>query len=325
MKWKQRLLMPIRYLAWRTGMTVPPVPPDRIYLETTNRCNLKCPQCPTGLNITGRAKGDMDEGLFRTIVDEMGPLAETAVLHVWGEPLLNPHLESMISYAARKDLKTEISTNATLLDETRARSLLATGLSRIYLCIDGLDEATYNKVRVGGDFTTVRNNIQGFVHRNREAGGAVDVQVQLIDIDMTRDQVQAFRQEWSRPGVNAVHIKTFDSWGGQVEDINALNEGAKRPEPDLQRYPCPNLWYHAHIFYDGTLVCCDRDFEIAHPLGNVAEGVMRTWRGDEMKSLRRAHIKGEIDVDPCKACKEWKWWKPRFLSSWGNAPQEGAA
>ena len=54
---KRHLRLPIRYLGWKLGQAMPWMPPDRIYMETTNRCNLKCPQCPTGLDITNRPKG----------------------------------------------------------------------------------------------------------------------------------------------------------------------------------------------------------------------------------------------------------------------------
>ena len=315
------LLLP-RYLEWRLHRIKPVIPPDRVYIETTNRCNLECPQCPTGLNITGREKGEMDEGLFRSIIEEVGPWADTAVLHIWGEPLLNPKLETMIALAARRGVKPEISTNAMLLDEARARSILRSGLHRIYLCIDGVDETTYNQIRVGGDFAVVKRNIERFLDLNHEAGCKVAARVQLIDIDLTRGQGDAFRRIWTRPGVEGVNIKAFDSWGGRVESINALNQRGTACTLPEQRYPCPNLWYHAHIFCDGTLVCCDRDFDKSNPLGHVGEGVLRAWRGEKMRALRRAHVSSKIDVDPCSACKEWAWWKPGLFTSWGNAPRE---
>ncbi len=245
-----------------------------------------------------------------------------AVLHIWGEPLLNDRLETLIAYAAKSGLKPEISTNAMLLDEQRARSLLASGLSRIYLCIDGVDEATYRQIRVGGDFERVKRNIERFIRLNHEGGEPVAVEVQLIEIDLTRDQIGSFRRLWTKPGVEGVNIKAFDSWGGSVGSISAVTlRGGSRPVSS-PRYPCPNLWYHAHIFCDGTLVCCDRDFKKGCALGNVKDGVLRVWRGKKMRALRRAHVGNRIDSVPCKDCTEWAWWRPGLLSSWGNAPRD---
>ena len=130
-----------------------------------------------------------------------------------------------------------------------------------------------------------------------------------------------FRKEWNRPGVEGVNVKAFDSWGGRVESINALNRGDEAPRLPPRRYPCPNLWYHAHIFCDGTLVCCDRDFDLSNPLGNVNKGVLKAWRGEIMSSLRASHAADQIETVPCKDCQEWAWWKPGLFSSWGNAPK----
>ncbi len=322
MNLKNLFTMPRRYLAWKRGTPVPSLPPDRVYIETTNRCNLECPQCPTGLGITKRPKEDMDTGLFRKIVNETASFAETAVLHIWGEPLLNRNLESMIAYAAERGLNTEISSNAMLLDEDRAKMIIETGLSRIYLCIDGVDESTYSRIRVGGDFEKVKRNILGFTRLNMESGCPVAVRVQIIDVDLTRSQTDRFRMEWNRPGIEGVNIKTFDSWGGRVESINEMNRQGTSLAVPAKRYPCPNLWYHAHVFCDGSLVCCDRDFDLSNPLGNVSDGVMRTWRDRKMNDLRAAHASGEIETVPCKNCREWAWWKPGVFSSWGNAPKE---
>jgi len=319
---KNHLQMLRRYLAWRRGQASPNIPPDRIYIETTNRCNLKCPQCPTGLDITNRPKGDIDPKLLQNIVDEISPWSKTAILHIWGEPLLNENLESMISYTARRGMKTEISSNAMLLDESRARSILRSGLSRIYLCIDGVDEQAYSKIRVGGDFNIVKANIERMISLNLEQNRPLEIMVQLINIDITRGQIDEFRRIWTRPGVTGVNIKAFDSWGNRVDSINDMNRSGENTKTPIKRYQCPNLWYHAHIFYDGTLVCCDRDFDLSNPLGNVAGGVLKIWRGEKIKALRRAHMSGEINSSPCKDCKEWAWWKPGLFSSWGNAPKD---
>ena len=127
---------------------------------------------------------------------------------------------------------------------------------------------------------------------------------------------------WSVPGVDQINVKPFDSWGDQLEDINACAPGRNRN--CRQRYPCPNLWYHTHIYWDGRWSCCDRDFNLAYDLGNVrsSDGVVRVlenWNGPKMQELRRRHVRGEYDsVTPCNTCTEWAWWKPSPFKSQGN-------
>jgi hypothetical protein len=147
--------------------------------------------------------------------------------------------------------------------------------------------------------------------------------VQIIDIKPTAAEIERFTDLWRLPGVDRVHVKAFDSWGGQVDQINELRtNGEVVGSLTDKRYHCPNLWYHVHIYWDGTLVCCDRDFDALYPLGNVKDGVMRAWNGPKMVELRRKHLQGDVaDVPSCSGCTEWSWWKPTPSSSHGNAPQ----
>ena len=114
------------------------------------------------------------------------------------------------------------------------------------------------------------------------------VKLQIIEIAPTHDEIAEFRRQWAARGVDHINVKAFDSWGGQIEEVSQLRPG-ERAMP-ARRFPCPNLWYHVHIYWDGTLVCCDRDFDARCPLGNVADGVMKAWRGPAMTRLRLKHL-----------------------------------
>src|SRR5262249_53964647 len=80
------LNMPVKYATYATSRSAGPIYPDRIYVESTNHCNLKCIMCPTGLGVIRRPKGYMAMDLYRRVIDEIGPLVGSAVLHSWGEP-----------------------------------------------------------------------------------------------------------------------------------------------------------------------------------------------------------------------------------------------
>jgi len=321
-RYRRRAASIAKWLSYTSGRTRLWTHPDRMYLESTNICNLRCVMCPNGLGLLTRAKGFMDYDLFTAIIDEMAPHVRTTTLHIWGEPLLHPRIYDMMAYCRSKGLHSEISTNATLLSEESSRSILDAGLGAIYLCLDGATRETYERVRRRADFEETRDNILRFVEMKNERGGGPRVSVQIINIKPTAAEIEQFKKQWALPGVDRVHIKAFDSWGDQVEQITELRAdeaGLVLPE---KRFACPNLWYHVHIYWDGTLVCCDRDYNALNPLGNVKDGVMRTWNGPKMVELRRRHLEGRLDdVPSCGKCVEWAWWRPTPTSSHGNAPQ----
>jgi hypothetical protein len=70
---RARANLPVKWAAYEAGLTRGPFFPDRLYVESTNYCNLKCIMCPTGLGDIRRPKGYMDTGLFQRIVDEVAP------------------------------------------------------------------------------------------------------------------------------------------------------------------------------------------------------------------------------------------------------------
>ena len=312
----------VKWLSYVSGRTTLSTYPDRMYLESTNVCNLQCVMCPTGLGMLTRAKGFMDYDLFTRIIDEMAPHVKTTTLHIWGEPLLHPRIYDMIAYCRRQGLHSEISTNATLLSADNSRKLLDAGLGAIYLCLDGATKETYERVRRRADFEQTQENIRCFAQMKTERGDGPRVSVQIINIKPTADEIEEFRRAWSIPGVDRVHVKAFDSWGAQIAEINDLRSNSNGVALPPQRYHCPNLWYHVHIYWDGTLVCCDRDFNALYPLGTVRDGVMKAWNGPKMVELRRKHLQGRLDgVPSCCNCVEWAWWKPTPFSSHGNAPR----
>ncbi len=324
-RWKRNsLLRPVKWLAYDTGQTRLVPPPDRLYIESTNICNLSCIMCPTGRGEQVRTKGFMDFDLFKSIVDEMAPWVQATTLHIWGEPLLHPRLFDMIAYCHRKGLRSEISTNASLLNEERARAILDAGLGAIYLCLDGMRPETYEQIRVNADYERTNGNIRRFIEL-KQAGGYRDpfVNLQIIEMEKTVGEIDEFIKEWRLPGVDRINVKPFDSWGGQIEDINKLEAGADALP--VKRFACPNLWYHTHIYWDGSIAKCDRDFNLTHDLGNVrnADGsvhVLENWNGPKMQQLRRQHVQNDLkNVSPCSTCTEWSWWKPTLFRSWGNS------
>ena len=324
--YRLQALQPIRWLAYETGQTKYVPPPDRMYIESTNICNLNCIMCPTGLKQIVRPKGYMDFDVFKQIVDEMAPWVRATTLHIWGEPLLHPRIFEMVEYCRKKGLRSEISTNATLLTEEKSKRLLDAGLDAIYLSIDGLRPETYENIRVRADFERTNANIRRFVELKVEGNYATYVNIQIIKMKQTLDEIHDFVREWSIPGVDRINVKAFDTWAGQIDEIAQLSPNGEKRLP--KRWACPNLWYHVHIYWDGSIAMCDRDFNLAFPLGNVIDEdgkvrVMKNWNGPLMQELRRRHLENDLDdVVPCNTCTEWAWWKPAPFFAQGNRPAE---
>ena len=63
--------------------------PISIAIEPTTSCNLRCPECPSGLRSFSRPTGMLDENFFQKTIDELHKEIFYLTFYFKGEPYLN--------------------------------------------------------------------------------------------------------------------------------------------------------------------------------------------------------------------------------------------
>ena len=87
----------------------------KIYIETTNLCNLNCDFC-----IKNRRKKEiMTIQNFKIILSKIKNYTNYIYLHILGEPLLNPKLNEFILLASNEGFNINITTNGYLIDKIK--------------------------------------------------------------------------------------------------------------------------------------------------------------------------------------------------------------
>jgi hypothetical protein len=76
--------------------------PFTISIEPTTACNLRCPECPSGLRAFSRPTGNLKEDFFRSTIDEIHKELMYLIFYFQGEPYINPKFLDMVSYAHQK-------------------------------------------------------------------------------------------------------------------------------------------------------------------------------------------------------------------------------
>src|SRR6201985_735593 len=102
--------------------------PVSISFEPTTSCNLRCPECPSGLRSFTRPRGMLQDDLFKKTIDELHKTLWYLVFYFQGEPYLNPSFLELVKYASSKKIYTATSTNAHYLTEENARKTVESGL-----------------------------------------------------------------------------------------------------------------------------------------------------------------------------------------------------
>src|SRR5450631_3283506 len=115
------------YISKWTKMPVQWGFPVSISFEPTTSCNLRCPECPSGLRAFTRPTGMLEQSFFRQTVDEVYKDILYLIFYFQGEPFLNKNFLDMVQYASAKGIYTATSTNAHYLNDDVAKRTVESG------------------------------------------------------------------------------------------------------------------------------------------------------------------------------------------------------
>lgn len=278
--------------------------PKVVLIDTISYCDLRCTMC--GHKDMKRKKGKMDMGLFKKIIDEIAETDKNT--RVWlvffGEALIlkKTNLFPMISYAKSKGLTDVVlNSNANLLDEVTAYKLIESGLNAIYIGIDAFSEEVYSKVRVGGDYNTVVNNVKNLLKlKQKHNSQTPEVFTQFVVMEENEHEVEEFIEFWNKQGA-IVKIRPKVSWAGL---INASNLVISQEE----RWPCYWAMQTMSITDDGKVVLCAVDVDARFVAGDInMESLHSVWNG-KLKELRTLQDNKRFNdlPFPCNGCMDWQ-------------------
>lgn len=196
--------------------------PHLLHVGVTTVCNLKCPACPTGSDTLGRPYEHLDYDTYARVIDEMRSHLMLTLFWDWGEPLLHPRITDMVAHAGKSGIKTLISTNGTVrVNPKFMGELVESGLTLICVCVDGADQETFEKYRVGGKLADVLKTIELL----REAKDRLGVQHPVINFRVlaTRDtvpQIPRLLQMAKDAGADLFTLKDFRPFDYRGHDVS---------------------------------------------------------------------------------------------------------
>ena len=135
--------------------------PQNLYLEVTNRCDLKCKAC---ILYKGSWESPRDITLDELIrITDQLPELEQIALHGIGEPLLNKDLPAMIRHLKNRNVFVRFNSNGILLDERQQNDLIAAGLDELRISLDAASPQGYKAMRNSNKFDQIVKNLRSFV------------------------------------------------------------------------------------------------------------------------------------------------------------------
>lgn len=290
--------------------------PFSLSIEPTTACNLRCPECPSGLRSFTRNTGNLKKDFFGKIIDELHSRLLFLIFYFQGEPYINPQFLEMVQWAAKKNIYTITSTNGHFLDEENARKTVTSGLDRLIISLDGTTQDVYQSYRKEGDIEKVIQGIKNVVKWKKELKRHTPhIVIQFLVVKPNEHQIPALYQLASELGVNEVKLKTAQIYdfknGNELIPSNAkysrykqLKDGQWVIKNKLLDH-CWKLWHSAVITWDGIVVPCCFDKDAQYPMGDLKSlSFSEIWQSPSYKNFRHAITRGRSNIDICANCTE---------------------
>ena len=282
--------------------------PRNIMLEVSTACNLRCKMCfyfaprnGSGLFDSPMQFMALDE--FKRRLDRIGDAFgnyPNIDFNGRGEPLMNRHLPQMIAYAKTKGFYCSLSTNGHFLDTDLSHRLIDAGLDVLAVSIDAADKATYGRIRLGGDYERLLNNIDRFLDlRARQGTPKPELLVKMILQPENSTQQAPFVDQW-RHKADRIAV-----WGECVPETSG-NANCFEAAPFGGFDACVSPWGNCMLSLEGNLypcclVCTPRAYH--SPLAHM-DALDRFWHSETLDAYRTQILAGKGHLVPfCGRCR----------------------
>jgi tungsten cofactor oxidoreducase radical SAM maturase len=201
----------------------------KLYVEPTTVCNLNCRTCIR--NVWGDPKAHMEMETFRELLvqTEAFPGLKRVVLSGLGEPLTHPHFLEMVRLVRERDLDVTVGTNGLLLEETVSRELVALGIDRLIVSLDGVTPETYAGVR-GAQISQVLDNLRTLNRVKQEMGSLIPaVGIEFVALQSNFRELPHLTSLASRLGAARVLVSNVLAYTDEMREEILYGYEPRRP------------------------------------------------------------------------------------------------
>ncbi len=290
--------------------------PFTISIEPTTACNLGCSECPSGLKSFTRPTGKIDLEVNRKLIQTLGRQLFYINYYFQGEPFLHPQFLELVKEAKKHKIYTATSTNAHFITEKKADEIVASGLDRLIISIDGLTQQTYESYRVHGKLSKVIEGAKQLVEAKRKAKSATPHLIfQFLVVKPNEHEVDGVFKLANELKIDEVRLKSAQVYdyrnGHKLIPENEKYARYKRQSDGTYRMKyktgnhCWRMWSSCVLTWDAQVVPCCFDKDATQVLGSaLAENFDNIWKSEKYNDFRLAVLTRRNQIEICKNCSE---------------------
>jgi len=285
---------------------------QRIYVEITNICNLRCDFCAG----TTRRPASMDPAFFEQVLRQIAPLTGQVCLHVLGEPLLHPHFGTIMDLCADAGIQVNLTTNATLLPEKSGLLLQNRALRQINFSMqslrrgDGLDQGTLDAIlEFSRQALSLRPelyiNFRLWTLNSLHAPARSDFNSAVLariaaSLGCETPHLPPGRKSARLAGRAYLHLDTIFDWPGDLTT------------QEREHGFCHALSTHCAILADGTVCPCCLDADGSIALGNLHDAPLADiLDSPRARAMAAGFAAGQLVEEVCRHCTYCRRFKSR--------------
>ncbi len=284
--------------------------PFSLSFETASVCNLACPECRAGQGKVMRNRKLMKPELADKLLKRHRNNAFYCNLYFQGEPFLHPEIYSFIRQAGKRKYYSVISTNGHFLDENTCRKIIDSGLNRLIVSLDGIEQQSYQAYRKGGDLQKVVSGIKRLSAMKKESQSPYPFLIVQFLVNKTNEhqlgEVAAYVRQLGADKLAFKSMQIYTAAGKKkfIPGGNLYNRYSGNPNSPATPSGCFRLWSHMVVTSDGDWVPCCYDKIPEYGMKGGEKSSMHIWKDPVMQDFRKALLTGERLPSVCSNCGE---------------------
>lgn len=277
---------------------------NKIYLEITNICNLKCSFCPDG----NRKKEFMNVENFKYIIEQIKDYTNLIALHVKGEPLMHPELEEILKICYDAKLQVNITTNATLMEKNLRVLLNSPAIRQINMSLHSVNKNENNE-----DYN-IENYINNILKVSREIIEKTNIIISyrlwnLEKLEKNDENFKILQKLGEHFGINNLIEVAKANKFVELEKNVFLNQDIEFIWPNIdgdiisENGKCWGLRNQVAILVNGDVVPCCLDQNGDIKLGNIFnEDFDEIINSEFSKTFIQSFENNKVIHNLCKRC-----------------------
>lgn len=277
---------------------------QKVYIEITNICNLRCDFCP----LENRPKESMCPEDFEYVAKQVCNYTDLITLHVKGEPLIHPCLKEILDICEKYNLMVNITTNGTLFEDTLEILLNSKAVRQINVSLHSITQ------NINNDTYNVNTYLDNVLKYTKMILDKTNIIISyrlwnLEKLEQNEENKEILSKIEDFYSIDNLYDRAKKESYVKLAERAFLNQDIEFTWPNIngkvisEEGKCWGLRNQIAILVDGTVVPCCLDQDGIINLGNVFDEKLDDILNSELATkIVKGFENRKLEHELCKRC-----------------------